>query len=135
MTRRGRSKPGMNELATIVLDMQRDIKRMKSVIAPQSAAQLVAKHNATNPRSPWKLLKVDANGPDTIDNMRYLNNDGIPDVVITNKDDNPIIVNGYTTKQGRWPDDLMFYNAFPTREARRQERERLGVDKFGRDEV
>ena len=103
MTARGKSKNGMNKLADIILDLQgrgvgaSDIKRMINAISPEGASALVAKHNQTNPRSPWKLLKKDPNGPDTIDNMVDKNNDGVPDVIVVNKDDNPLIVNGYTT--------------------------------------
>lgn len=146
MTARGKSKNGMNKLADIILDLQgrgvgaSDIKRMINAISPQGAATLVAKHNQTNPRSPWKLLKKDPNGPDTIDNMVDKNNDGVPDVIVVNKDDNPLIVNGYTTTKSRWADDLVYYNAFPTRAARKAERLRHldgdgnPVKSYGRDD-
>ena len=47
---------GMPDLAKIVLDLRRDIKRVKSVISPQGAEALVTRHNATvKLKSHWKL--------------------------------------------------------------------------------
>ncbi len=101
---------GMNELKTIVLDMYKDIKRVSQAIAPQSAARLIAKHNAKNPDSPWKLYKKDPEGPDEMDNMGDLNEDGIPDVVVLNHKNQPVFINGYTTRQSKWPDDLLYHS-------------------------
>ena len=49
-------RKGMPDLAKIVLDLQRDIKRVKSAISPQGAEALVTRHNATvKLKSHWKL--------------------------------------------------------------------------------
>ena len=146
MTAKGKTKNGMAQLADVVLGLQAqgvkpsDIKRMVSAMSPEGAAALVAKHNRLNPNSQWRLLKKDPNGQDTLDNMVDKNNDGIPDVIVVNKDGNPLIVNGYTTTKSKWADDLVYYNAFPTRSARKAERLRhldgngQPVKSYGRDD-
>ena len=77
-----RSRAGMNDLANIVLNMYRDIKRVTDAIAPQSAAELIRKHNEKSPDHPWYLPKSYPNGPDVIENCGDLNKDGVPDVVV-----------------------------------------------------
>lgn len=146
MTSKAKTKNGMAELADVILGLQSkgvkpsDIKRMVSAMSPAGAAALVAKHNRSNPNSQWSLLKKDPNGGDTLDNMVDKNNDGIPDVIVVNKDGNPMIVNGYTTTKSKWADDLVYYNAFPTRSARKAERLRhldengQPVKSYGRDD-
>lgn len=101
---------GMNELKTLVLDMYKDIKRVSSAIAPQSAAKMIRKHNKDNPDAPWKLYKKDDEGPDDMTNMGDLNNDGIPDVVVLNHKNQPVFINGYTTRRSKWPDDLLYHS-------------------------
>lgn len=101
---------GMNELKTLVLDMYKDIKRVSNAIAPQSAAKMVRKHNEINPDAPWRLYKVDPEGPDDITNMGDLNEDGIPDVVVLNSKNQPVFINGYTTRRSKWPDDLLYHS-------------------------
>ena len=128
MTAKARTKNGMAQLASVVLGLQAqgiapsDIKRMVSAMSPQGAANIVNNHNQSNPNSQWRLLKRDPNGPDTIDNMVDKNDDGIPDVIVVNKDGNPMIVNGYTTTKSKWADDLTYYSALPTKDARKAER-------------
>ncbi|KAK8892835.1 hypothetical protein M9Y10_030085 [Tritrichomonas musculus] len=146
MTAKARTKNGMAQLADVVLGLQAkgiapsDIKRMVSAMSPEGAANIVNKHNEANPKSQWRLLKKDPSGPDTIDNMVDKNDDGIPDVIVVNKDDQPLIVNGYTTTKSKWADDLTYYGTFPTREARKAERLRhldannQPVKKYGRDD-
>ncbi len=115
-----RSRAGMNDLANIVLNMYRDIKRVTDAIAPQSAAELIRKHNEKSPDHPWYLLKTDPNGPDVIENCGDLNKDGVPDVVVMDSNNNPVFVNGYTTKRSNWPNDALYYSTLPTKEDRKQ---------------
>ena len=111
---------GMLDLAKIVLDLQRDIKRVKNAISPQGAQELVNSHNAhSRPSAYWKLNKRDQNKAATLDNLTDFNNDGVPDVVITNANDQPIFVNGYTTTSTNHPMELAYYNKYPTRAERK----------------
>ncbi|KAK8881866.1 hypothetical protein M9Y10_044502 [Tritrichomonas musculus] len=80
---RATSKKGMNELARIVLDLQRDVKRVAKAISPQGAQEMVEQHNAKyqdKPQSQWRFQHADANG------------DNIPDVVIRNANNEPLYV-------------------------------------------
>lgn len=109
-------RKGMPDLAKIVLDLQRDIKRVKNAISPQGAQALVDKHNATaKPSAHWKLNKRNPQGPATLTNLTDINNDGIPDVIITNANNQPVYVNGYTTTNSNYPIDLAYYTKYPTR--------------------
>ena len=124
VARGGFGKPqdrkGMNELSRIILDLQRDVTRVKNAISPQGAEALVMKHNATaKPGSHWKLNKRDQNAPASLTNLTDVNNDGVPDVIITNGQNKPIFVNGYTTTSTTYPIDLAYYNQYPTRADRR----------------
>ena len=113
-------RKGMTDLARIVLDLQRDIKRVKNAISPQGAQAIVDQHNATaKPSAHWKLNKQNPQGPAALTNLTDINNDGIPDVVISNANNQPIYVNGYTTTNSNYPVDLAYYNRYPTRAARR----------------
>ncbi len=113
-------RKGMTDLARIVLDLQRDIKRVKNAISPQGAQAIVDQHNATaKPSAHWKLNKQNPQGPAALTNLTDINNDGIPDVVITNANNQPIYVNGYTTTNSNYPVDLAYYNRYPTRASRR----------------
>ena len=111
---------GMTDLAKIVLDLQRDIKRVKNAISPQGAQELINSHNANSrPSAYWKLNKRNPQGPSTLDNLTDINNDGVPDVVITNANNQPIFVNGYTTTSSNYPMELAYYNKYPTRAERK----------------
>ena len=113
-------RKGMTDLARIVLDLQRDIKRVKNAISPQGAQAIVDQHNATaKPSAHWKLNKQNPQGPAALTNLTDINNDGIPDVVISNANNQPIYVNGYTTTNSNYPVDLAYYNRYPTRASRR----------------
>ena len=65
----GNNKVGMKELQHIILDLQRDVKRVKNAISPQGAEALVAHHNAANPHSPWKLNKRNPYAPASLQNL------------------------------------------------------------------
>ena len=97
----------MNELMHIILDLQRDVKRVSNAISPSGARRMVEKHNAANPSSPWTLHTDD------------VNNDGIPDVIIRNQRQEPMYVNGYTTKKSNYPLVYNYYNDHPTRQSRK----------------
>lgn len=125
---RASSKKGMNQIYDIVLDLQRDIKRVSKAISPQGAQAMVNDHNAKYPEgsaSRWSLVHRD------------VNNDGIPDVIIKNTKNEPIYINGYTTTKSDYPIRYEFYNSFPTRDARKQAMEHykslsnFAKDKFG----
>ena len=113
-------RPGMQDLAKIVLDLQRDVKRVKNAISPQGAEAIVTSHNANSrPSAHWKLNKRDVNAPASLTNLTDINNDGIPDVIISNAEGKPLFVNGYTTTATTYPVDLAYYNRYPTRRERR----------------
>lgn len=129
-------KPGMDSLMNIVLDIKRDVKRVKSAIAPQNAEAMIQKHNQSSPNSPWYLNKRDPNGPAVLANLTDVNGDDIPDVIVYDKRGNPLIVNGWTTKKSEWADDLVYNTALPTRAARAQVRNQRGkshVDAHGNE--
>lgn len=109
----------MLELQKIILDLQRDVKRVSSAISPLGAETMVAKHNKANPKSPWKLNKIDPSQPASLHNLTDINNDGIPDVIISNANNYPMYVNGYTTKRSDYPIRLNYYNEYPTRKSRK----------------
>ena len=111
-------KKGMQELKHIILDLQRDVKRVSNAISPQGAEKLVVKHNLINPKSPWQLNKINPNQPATLQNLTDVNNDGIPDVIISNKRGEPMYVNGYTTKRSDYPLTLNYYSKYPSRKDR-----------------
>lgn len=112
------TKKGMEELYKIVINMQRDVKRVANAISPQGAEKLVKKHNELNPSSPWKLNKIDSSKPATLNNLEDENQDGIPDVVIRNHRGDPVYVNGYTTKRSDYPLSLHYYTNYPTKKSR-----------------
>ena len=64
---------GMNDLAKIVLNLQRDIKKVTSLMSPQGAEAFVAKHNDKNPDQLWTLNKRNPNEPATLTNMSDIN--------------------------------------------------------------
>lgn len=132
------TKIGMDELAKLVLGLKRDIKRVTSAIAPQSAQDMIDKHNRSSPQSLWRLNKTNPMGPATLENLTDINQDGVPDVVIYDSNDKPLYVNGYTTKDGRWANDLLYYNEFPTPAARENARNQFGIpvlDKNGQPKM
>ena len=122
------SKIGMGELAKIILDLQRDVKRVSKAISPQGAEEMVNKHNRglpENSASRWRFVHKD------------VNRDGIPDVLITNSKGHPLYVNGYTTTKSDHPIRYEFYKEHPSSEDRRQALAHFGSmsnyakDKFG----
>ena len=113
-------RKGMNELANIVLGLQRDIQRVKKAISPNGAEDIVARHNATaKPSAHWRLNKRNPEEPASLTNLTDINNDGVPDVVISNANGQPLFVNGYTTRHSTYPIDLAYYNQYPTRADRK----------------
>lgn len=119
------SKIGMGELAKIVLDLQRDIKRVSKAISPRGASEMVDKHNQGLPEdsaSRWKFVHRDVNG------------DNIPDVLITNSKNQPLFINGYTTKKSDYPIRYEFYNDFPTGDDRKQALQEFGsISKYAKN--
>ena len=100
-------KKGMDELTKIVLEMKQDIKQIRDAQSLEGAKAWVEKHGP-------ELYTV---SNDDVDN------DGIPDVIVKNKDGKNVIVNGYTTGKSTWPYRNAYYTAFPTEEARKEARE------------
>lgn len=58
---------------------------------------------------------MDPPGGATIDNMPDINKDGVPDVIIQDKNNNPVYVNGYATVQSDWPNALLYHVTYPDR--------------------
>ena len=117
--RGSKNKVGMTELANIVLNMQRDFKRVANALSVPGAQAIVDKHNAISPNSKWRVRYED------------FNKDNIPDIVIVNDKNNPIVVNGWTTKQSDYPERHQYYQKYPTRE----ERKGHPFQDFKRDEL
>lgn len=128
-------KPGMRDLMKVVLDLKRDVKRINSIITPQGAQKLIDKHNQANPSSPWTLWKRNPNGAATIENMPDVNADGIPDVIIRDKNNIPVYANGYTTVQSDWPNTLGYHLAYPDKESRAAYKQQHGKSITKRDFV
>ena len=105
---RSRAKIGMHELANIVLNLQRDFKRVSNALSVQGARDIVNRHNEKSPHAPWNVTTDDING------------DNIPDIIIRNANNDPIVVNGWTTKGSDYPERFVYYNKYPTREERKQ---------------
>lgn len=104
-----KGKKGMKELENLVLNMQREFKLVKQALSEQGARELVRKRNAANPTlPPWHVEYQD------------FNNDGIPDVIVHNDNHKPMIVNGWTTVRSDYPMKHIYYNQYPTKEARKQ---------------
>ena len=111
---------GMNQLANIVLNLQRDVQRVKKAISPKGAEEIVIKHNTkASPNARWFLNKKNQDQPASLTNLTDVNNDGIPDVVILNSKNQPLYVNGYTTSASNHPLDLAYYNQYPSRADRK----------------
>ena len=104
----------MNALWDIVLDNKKDIKRRRKAMTLAGAQDIVNKRNAANPNSqPWSVSDEDVNG------------DNIPDIIIKNGSNHPIIINGYTTAKSDWPARFHFYTDYDAA-ARKQYRNEHG---------
>lgn len=103
-TRGPNSKRGMDKLADIVLNDKRDLKRINSAITLEGARQYARKL-----------------GSNYVANIEDLNNDGIQDVIIRRGGENGpvVVVNGWTTTASDFPYRKEYYEAFPSREARK----------------
>ena len=107
-------KVGMNELAKIVLDMNQDIKQIKQAQSLAGAQSWIETHGYNGKYGAYE---------------KDINGDSIPDVVVQRLDNegkpidgNYVIVNGYTTGESTYPYRHAYYDAFPTREERKQAR-------------
>ncbi len=96
------SRIGIPEMMKVILDMQRDIRKISEAQSIEGAEQLAARwgkgHNAQ---------------------VGDINDDGIPDVVIYDEHGNPVVVNGYTTTQSNHPVRYQYFKENPTKEQRR----------------
>lgn len=93
------NKPGMSEISKILLNMEREIKFTKKASTPDGAEELVMKHNSSaNDNNQWHLNLIDPNQPTDWNNFRDENGNGKPDIVIYNAKNQPIYINGYTTR-------------------------------------
>ena len=128
-----KEKPGMKDLMKVVLDLKRDVKRINGIITPQGAQRFVDKHNQANPSSQWILQKRDPNGAATLENMPDVNADGVPDIIIRDKNNLPVYANGYTTVQSDWPNTLGYHIAFPDKASRAAYKQRHGKSITKRD--
>ena len=108
---RAAGKEGMGELARIVLDLQRDIKRVQKAMSIQGAREMVEKHNAKYPENSLSRWQAE---------HRDINDDGIPDVLIKNSKGENLYVNGYTTTKSDWPIKQSWFNNYPTPEERKE---------------
>ena len=96
----------MAELTKIVLDMNQDIKQIKDAQSVVGAKKWIAK-----------------NGPNLYHlHEEDLNDDGIPDIVIKDRNENNVIVNGYTTGESTYPYRYSYYSKYPTAADRKEAR-------------
>lgn len=99
-------KIGMNELTRIVLDLNQDVRQIKEAQSLVGAQNWVKKH-----------------GPDLYEVVNDdINQDGIPDVIVKNKNGENVIVNGYTTTLSTYPYRNAYYTTFPTQKERKEAR-------------
>lgn len=91
-TGRGRNhvKPGMEQIANIVVNLQRDVKRLKKLQSLQGVKDFVSEKGVDKNGRQWKY------------DIKDPNRDGIPDYYVYDRDGNLKYVNGYTTTQSDW---------------------------------
>ncbi len=89
---RGKGRKGMNELSKVILDEKRDIRRLNKAITIDGARRYADKLG-------------NGHSADIVD----LNKDGITEVVVFDVNGNPIVINGYTTRQSDWPLRQKYY--------------------------
>lgn len=63
-------------------------------------------------------------GGATQDNMPAINNGGVPDVVICDKNNNPVYQKGYTTVQSYWPNTLAYHATYPEKASDARDKKR-----------
>lgn len=63
---------------------------MSNAIPTEGSPPIVVQHNQSNSNNQWSLLKKNPQGQDTLDKMIS---------IVVNKDNNPLIVDGYTSTQ------------------------------------
>jgi hypothetical protein len=81
--REPKGKAGMEELKTLLLSLKKDIKYIRGTDSLEGANRWIAKHGPT---------KFHASNDD-------VNNDGIPDTIIYDSAQHPVVIDGYTTVQ------------------------------------
>lgn len=84
------NRKGMQLVYDIVANLKRDFKKVKDALTVEGAQAIVDKHNR-NCNNKWVAVEEDVNG------------DNIPDIIIKNEKNNPIVVNGWTTKKSDYP--------------------------------
>lgn len=87
---RNAGKPGMEQIANIVVNLQRDVKRLKKLQSKQGVIDFVNEKGVDKNGRPWKY------------DIKDPNHDGIPDYFVYDRDGNLKYVNGYTTTQSDW---------------------------------
>lgn len=114
------SRIGMDRLYDIVINMKRDLRRVNDALSLNGAQNIVTKHNkkCKTQGCYWKAENKD------------LNNDGIPDIVIRDRNNQPLVVNGWSTKGSKYPVRMAYYTDNPTREARKEKPFKQYVGEF-----
>lgn len=103
-----KSRKGMPQLAQIVgSKMARDIKRVGDLVSLKSAENYIARNKLKN----VKARETDVDG------------DGIPEVVVTDKNGQVWSINGYTTKASDYPFRKLYYDQYQSRQERKEARE------------
>lgn len=110
--RDGDKLPGMEGLYHILCDMRRDIKKVSDVQSLQGAKK-------------WAKKRYD--DEDSALNTD-LNADGIGEIVVYDPYGNPVMINGYTTKDSQWPVNQKYFAANPTKEQRKEKSKRSFMD-------
>ncbi|KAH0798282.1 uncharacterized protein GO595_008919 [Histomonas meleagridis] len=79
----------MDTLAHLILDLKKDVKKIRELQTIDGARELVEKHNKDkkDPRYHWTAIEED------------INKDGIPDVIVADQHKRAKFVNGWTVKQ------------------------------------
>lgn len=102
---------GMEELYHILCDMRRDIKKGSDAQSLEGVKR-------------WEKKKGDDSQAKDID----LNKDGIPEIGVFDPYGNPVMINGYTTKDIQLSVNYNYFSANPTAEKRKETSKRQYMD-------
>lgn len=98
--------PGMEQLAQVVVGLQKDVKRINQCLTLKGA-------EAYGKKKGWNAHDADITGPKG-------KPDGIREVFLTDKNGNIRVVNGWTLKATDYPHRKMYMTQYDTKEKRKK---------------